>query len=132
MIGIIVVTHGNMCVELIKTAEMVIGECQNIVAIPFLCHESCEDRTLKIEQIISQVNQGDGVVIFTDLMGGNCCNISGMFLKDEKIAILTGVNLPMIINLVNHRNEGSFDDIVANVQKAGIKSIVNLREKIEQ
>ncbi|MFH1096160.1 MAG: PTS fructose transporter subunit IIA [Candidatus Desantisbacteria bacterium] len=132
MIGIVVVTHGNMCVELIKTAEMVIGECQNTMAIPFLCHESCEERTLKIEQAIFQVNQGDGVVICTDFIGGSCCTISGAFLRDENIEVLTGVNLPMIINLVNHRNEGRLKDAVVTAREAGIKNIVNLRERMKQ
>lgn len=132
MIGIIVATHGNMGIELIKTAEMVIGECQNTVAVPLFPHESCEEITLKIKQALSRVNQDDdGAVIFTDLAGGSCCNISGMLLKDEKIAVLTGVNLPMVINLINHRDEGSFDDIVAAAQKAGVKSIINLRERMK-
>ncbi|MBI4753213.1 PTS fructose transporter subunit IIA, partial [Candidatus Desantisbacteria bacterium] len=127
MIGIVVATHGNMGVELIKTAEMVRGECQNTEAVPLFPHESCEKLTLKIEQAISRLNQGDGVVILSDLIGGSCCTISGVFLRDENIEVLTGVNLPMIINLVNHRNEGKLRDVIATAQEAGIKSIVNLR-----
>ncbi len=129
MIGIVVATHGSMGIELVKTAELIVGKCEKIEAVPFLPHESGEELTLKVKQAIADVNDGDGVVIFVDLIGGNCCTISGAFLRDEKIEVISGVNLPMIIKLVNHRHEG-LKDVVAAVQKAGVKSIVNLREMI--
>ncbi len=130
MIGIVIATHGCMGIELIKTAELIIGKCENIEAVPFLPHESGEELTQKVKQAIVNVNDGDGVMIFVDLIGGNCCTISGAFLRDENIEVLSGVNLPMVIKLINHRHEGRLKDVVAAVQKAGVKSIINLRERL--
>ncbi|MBU0702158.1 PTS sugar transporter subunit IIA [bacterium] len=131
MIGIVIATHGCMGIELLKTAELIIGKCENVEAVSFSPHESGEELTQKIKQAIADVNDGDGVVIFVDLIGGNCCTISGAFLLDETVEVLTGVNLPMIIKLVNHRDDGKAKDVIADIQKAGVKSIVNLREMIK-
>ncbi|MBI4777735.1 PTS sugar transporter subunit IIA [Candidatus Desantisbacteria bacterium] len=130
MIGIVIATHGCMGIELVKTAELIIGKCEKVEAVPFFPHESGEELTQKIKQAIANVNDGDGVAIFVDLVGGNCCTISGAFLRDENIEILSGVNLPMIIKLIDHRHEGKVKDVIAAVQKAGINSIINLRERI--
>ena len=130
MIGIVVATHGSMGIELVRTAELIVGKCEKIEAVPFFPHESGEELTQKIKQAIANVNDGDGVVVFVDLIGGNCCTISGAFLRDENVEVICGVNLPMVIKLVNHRHEG-LKDVAAAVQKAGVKSIVNLREMVK-
>ncbi|MDI6780698.1 MAG: PTS sugar transporter subunit IIA [bacterium] len=135
MIGIVVVTHGCMGIEIVKTAELIVGKCEKIEAVPFFPHESGEELTQKVRQAIDSVNDGDGVVIFVDLIGGNCCTIAGAFLRDEEegnVEVISGVNLPMVIKLINYRHDGKAKDVAAAVQKAGVKSIINLREMIDK
>jgi PTS system mannose-specific IIA component len=131
MIGVIVVTHGRLSEELFKTTEMILGKCENVEMLSFYPDESVEVLIQKMEYAIDKVDDGDGVIILTDLVGGNCCNIAGKFLKNKNIEVLCGVNLPMIINVINHRGTERLESLVNIAKEAGIKGIVNLKDRIK-
>lgn len=114
MIGIVVVTHARLAVELRYAAELILGPLAALETISI-------DRDMALEQAKSQLTQslgragrdGDGVIILTDLFGGTPTNISVEFLKKNQVEILTGVNLPMLIKCVSARTETDLDRLAS-------------------
>jgi mannose PTS system EIIA component len=101
MIGVIVVTHGQLATELLNAAETIVGDLPRFAAVSIGWHEDTEDARTDIEQAITRVEQGAGVLMLTDMFGGTASNLAMTFLSQGKIEVITGVNLPMLIKLAN-------------------------------
>ena len=101
MIGVVVVTHGQLATELLNAAETIVGDLPSFAAVSIGWHEDTEDARNEIEQAIARVDSGAGVLILTDMFGGTPSNLAMSFLAQGKIEVITGVNLPMLIKLVN-------------------------------
>lgn len=111
MIGIVVVTHGQLARELVAAAEMIIGDIPNVTAVSIGWHEGPEDAEREIEQAIRRVESGKGTVVLTDMFGGTPSNLSLTFLEKGRVEVVTGVNLPMLIRLASLREEEEGDDL---------------------
>ena len=101
MIGVVVVTHGQLATELVNAAETIVGELPQFAAVSIGWHEDTEDARSEIEQAIARVENGAGVLILTDMFGGTPSNLAMTFLAQGRVEVITGVNLPMLIKLVN-------------------------------
>ena len=101
MIGVVVVTHGQLATELLNAAETIVGDLPRFAAVSIGWHEDTEDARAEIQQAIARVEEGAGVLILTDLFGGTASNLAMSFLSQEKVEVITGVNLPMLIKLAN-------------------------------
>ncbi len=101
MIGGLIVSHGKLAEELLNALTIIIGEAVNIVAISIGWYDDVEESKKKISQSLKNIDQKNGVVIFTDMFGGTASNLSFSFLKDNQVEIITGVNLPMLIKFVS-------------------------------
>jgi PTS system mannose-specific IIA component len=101
MIGVVVVTHGQLATELLNSAETIVGDLPRFAAVSIGWHEDTEDARGEIEQAIARVEQGAGVLILTDMFGGTASNLAMSFLTQDKVEVITGVNLPMLIKLAN-------------------------------
>jgi PTS system mannose-specific IIA component len=101
MIGVVVVTHGQLATELVNAAETIVGELPQFAAVSIGWHEDTEDARGEIEQAIARVENGAGVLILTDMFGGTPSNLAMTFLAQGRVEVITGVNLPMLIKLVN-------------------------------
>jgi mannose PTS system EIIA component len=101
MIGVVVVTHGQLATELVNAAEMIVGDLQRFAAVSIGWHEDTEDARGEIQQAIARVDTGAGVLILTDMFGGTPANLAMTFLAEGRIEVITGVNLPMLIKLAN-------------------------------
>jgi mannose PTS system EIIA component len=101
MIGVVVVTHGQLATELLNAAETIVGDLPGFAAVSIGWHEDTEDARSEIEQAITRVERGAGVLILTDMFGGTPSNLAMTFLERGKVEVITGVNLPMLIKLVN-------------------------------
>ena len=101
MIGVVVVTHGQLATELVNAAETIVGELPQFAAVSIGWHEDTEDARGEIEQAIARVENGSGVLILTDMFGGTPSNLAMTFLAQGQVEVITGVNLPMLIKLVN-------------------------------
>ena len=99
MIGIVVVTHGQVATELVNAAETIVGDLPHFSAVSIGWHEDTEDARAEIEQAIARVEQGNGVLILTDMFGGTPTNLAVTFLALDRVEVITGVNLPMLIKL---------------------------------
>ena len=118
MIGIVVVTHGQLARELVSAAEMIIGEIPNVTAVSIGWHESPGDALREIEEAIKRADAGKGTVVLTDMFGGTPSNLSLTFLEKDRVEVVTGVNLPMLIRLASLREEEEGDDLMELASEA--------------
>jgi len=119
MIGMLVVTHLDLGREFIRAAEFIVGriEASDTVAISDTTNSDKIRKTL--ESKIAELDSGDGVLILTDMFGGTPSNLSLSFLAQDRVEVLTGVNLPMIIFIHQNRAGMKLKDLAEMAQEAG-------------
>jgi len=127
MVGAVIVAHSFIGKELIATAEYIVGEIEGITAVSIDCETNAFEARRIISEAIKQVDQGDGILILTDLFGGSPSNIAFSFLNRERVEVITGVNLPMILTFWNKREVKSLMDLAKYVRLSGTRSIVRAR-----
>ncbi|MBK1671136.1 PTS fructose transporter subunit IIA [Rhodovibrio sodomensis] len=123
MIGMVLVTHGRLAAEFISALEHVVGPQQQIQAVCIGPDDDMERRRQEILSYVGEVDDGDGVVILTDMFGGTPSNLAISVLSQGKVEVIAGVNLPMLIKLATLRKTEPLDTVVANAQEAGRKYI---------
>lgn len=123
MVGILIISHGPLAEALISTAEMLVGPMEKIKAISIRPGDKKEEIQERIEKEINEIDNGVGVIILTDLLGGTPTNLSLSFLHDKKVAVVTGVNIPMLLALASYQKDKSLEEIARLVKKAGQRSI---------
>jgi mannose PTS system EIIA component len=123
MIGVLITTHGNLGSELIKAAELIRGSLKGIVHVSIDQTKGVEDLKKEISVAIKKLDQGKGVLILTDLFGGTPSNISLSFLKEGKVEVITGVNLPMLLKLPDIREGIQLKEFARSIKDYGIKNI---------
>ena len=119
LVGALVVTHGQLGQELVGAAQAIVGEISYIVAVSIGWNDDVSESKKKIEQAVQEVDQGKGVIILTDMLGGTPSNLSLPLLKRNEVEIVTGVNLPMVIKLANQSGSDSLSELVTKVKKQG-------------
>src|SRR5512139_2685062 len=122
MVGVLVITHGDLCNELIKAAELIKGKYEGVLPVSVDSNKGVEDIKKEITVAIKKVDKGDGVLILTDLFGGTPSNIALSFLKENKVEVVTGVNLPMMLKL-DIRKEKKLTDLSYFIKDYGRKNI---------
>lgn len=123
MIGGLIVSHGKLAEELLNALTIIIGEAVNIEAISIGWYDDVEESKKRISQSLKKINQKNGVVIFTDMFGGTASNLSFSFLKDNRVDIITGVNLPMLIKFVSLQRSSNLKEVAKKVYEQGRKNI---------
>ena len=120
MIGIVVITHGNLADELISAVKFVLSESPSVKISGVTVDPSKEFDTFKkvIEEAISEVNEGDGILLVTDMFGGTPSNISLTFLEENKIEVISGVNLPMLLKLSTLKSDVTLNEAIKIAEKA--------------
>jgi PTS system mannose-specific IIA component len=123
MVGILIVTHGKLAQELVETTKVIVGKNTDfIVPITVDWNDDTADIQKTIASAVAKVDQGNGVLILTDMFGGTPSNISLSFLS-EKVEIITGVNLPMLIKIVNVGDKYTLKELSQLITDQGKKSI---------
>ena len=124
MIGVVVVTHGQLATELLNAAETIVGELPRFAAVSIGWHEDTQDAREEIAQALARVQQpGQGVLILTDMFGGTPSNLAMTFLGQENVEVITGVNLPMLINLAGLNDQASLLDAAREMREHGRNAI---------
>jgi PTS system mannose-specific IIA component len=124
MIGIVIVTHCQLGEALIGAAEFIMGsQPESLESVSIDLNESAEKLRNKISQGIKNVKGQEGVLILTDMFGGTPSNLSYSFLEEGRIEVLSGVNLPILIQAASIRNKMNLDELAANLESFGKKSI---------
>lgn len=123
MIGVIITTHGSLGAELIRAAELIKGPMKGVLHISVDQTTGVEEVRKEISWAIKKLDEGQGVVILTDLFGGTPSNISLSFLKEGKVEVVTGVNLPMLLKVTSLRDKMSLSEFARHLRDYGIKNI---------
>lgn len=124
MIGLVVITHGQMALECVRTAEMIIGPITGCRAVSIDRSCSVDDATASLSQAISEVSDEDGVLILTDIFGGTPTNIAADFLAPGSVDIITGINLPMLIKAVGARGQMDLSELADSLSEYGKQAIL--------
>ena len=123
MIGLVLVTHGQLAAEMISVLEHIVGPQKNINSVCIGPDDDMEKRRAEILSGVDQADTGQGVVVLTDLFGGTPSNLAIFIMDRANVEIIAGVNLPMLIKLASVRNDNSLEEAVACAQEAGRKYI---------
>ncbi|WP_410795956.1 PTS sugar transporter subunit IIA [Parvularcula sp. LCG005] len=125
MIGIVVVTHGNLAKELIAAAQHVVGEQDGLKAVCIGPDDDMEKRRNDILKAAEDAGGGNGAVILTDMFGGTPSNLAIAVMGQAKGEVIAGVNLPMLIKIApaSYREKTSLEDAVKAAHEAGRKYI---------
>jgi PTS system mannose-specific IIA component len=123
MIGLVLVTHGRLAVEFIAALEHVVGPQQKVAAVCIGAEDDMEQRRRDILDSVAKVEEGDGVVLLTDMFGGTPSNLAISVLDRANVEVIAGVNLPMLIKLASVRSTSKLPVAVVQAQEAGRKYI---------
>jgi PTS system mannose-specific IIA component len=131
MIGVVVATHGKLAEEMIRTAEAVVGRLDLVVPVSVVA--TSPDMRGDLKEAIQHVDQGEGVLLLTDLLGGSPTNLCVSFLLERKVEVVTGVNLPMLLKLTGLRASGKgISQIAHDLAEAGQRSIGHLSDSMRR
>ncbi|MGV3489615.1 MAG: PTS sugar transporter subunit IIA [Tuberibacillus sp.] len=132
MIALVVATHGEFSREIVKSAEMIFGEQENIVAVTFKPGEGLEDLTNKYQQALNELDTKDGVLFLVDLFGGSPFNAAANLISsEENMDMITGVNLPMLIECLAQRKNSALEPLVEAISKTGVEGIKSLKKTLQ-
>lgn len=119
----VLVTHGRLAEELINALEHVVGPQVNIAAVCIGPDDDMEQRRAHILDCVAKAEEGNGVILLTDMFGGTPSNLAISIMDKSNVEVLAGVNLPMLIKLVSVRQTESVDEAAQSAQEAGRKYI---------
>jgi PTS system mannose-specific IIA component len=123
MIGMVLVTHGRLAQEFVSALEHVVGPQTGVAAICIGADDNMEQRRKEILDSVAKVDDGDGVVLLTDMFGGTPSNLAISVMDEAKVEIIAGINLPILVKLAGLRNEVGLDEAVTLAREAGRKYI---------
>ena len=128
MVGVLIVSHGGLAEALISEVQSLVGKLQMVKGVPIWPKESEKEIRDRIREKMKEVDGGKGVVILTDILGGTPTNLSLSFLKDKRVEVVTGVNVPMLLTLSSYQRGRSLEEICSLVKKSGRRSIILVKE----
>ncbi|MAU38750.1 MAG: PTS fructose transporter subunit IIA [Rhodobiaceae bacterium] len=123
MLGLIIITHGNLALELKSAMEHIIGTQTNIEIFCIIPDDDIDIQKNNIQKTIKELNQGNGVIILTDMFGGTPSNLALNFLEPGVIEVISGVNLPMLVKIGQIRDNQNIIEIVQEGKRAAQKYI---------
>lgn len=129
MLGLVLVTHGNLANEFVAAMQHVVGKQEQIETVCIGPEDNMETRREEILRKVEQVDSGSGTLVLTDLFGGTPSNLAISIMDKAKVEILAGVNLPMLIKIASLRKEKNLKDTALGAQEAG-KKYINIASQL--
>ncbi|ANK82217.1 PTS sugar transporter subunit IIA [Minwuia thermotolerans] len=123
MIGMVLVTHGRLAEEFIAATEHVVGAQQNVRAISIGPDDDMDQRRTDIMDAVGDVDEGEGVIVLTDMFGGTPSNLAISIMDQGRLEVIAGMNLPMLIKLATVREHSSLKEAAETAQEYGRKYI---------
>lgn len=123
MTGLLIVAHASVGRELIRAAEMIMGPIEAAASVDIAPGDTAEDIQKAISVAVDRV-AADGAIILTDMFGGTPSNISLSFLAENRIEVVTGVNLPMVIKFATDRQKKGVRELGAALRENGREAII--------
>lgn len=107
MIGLLIITHNNIGVELVKTATGMLGMCPIMTQVLTVMPNSDPDVVLsEAQRYLLDLNQGEGVLVLTDMYGSTPSNIAAHLVAENQVKVIAGINLPMLVRVLNYPQLG--------------------------
>jgi PTS system mannose-specific IIA component len=132
MIGILIVTHKELAESLMSVSDLILGHQDGVLPLSLDPDAPPETSRQQIERALSQVNNGDGVIILTDMLGGTPSNLTLPFLQEGKVEVVFGVNLPMLMTLAQKRQEKDLKEMALTLKQSGQKGIAIASEVLQK
>jgi len=135
-VNIVIVAHGDMGVELVRSLHMIMGAAPGVFAVSLSPEESIEDLERAVRNTITKglaAYDGAYTLVLVDMFGGSCANVAAKAAADldsERIIVVAGVNLPMVVDAVINRDILDFPDLVRKVVEAGNRSIIDMSDLV--
>ena len=123
MIGVVVVTHGQLATELLNAAETIVGELPQFAAVSIGWHDDVEQAREEIARAIARLEAERGVIVLTDMFGGTPSNLAITLLEEGRVEVVTGVNLPMLIKLAGLKEAGDLREVARRIREDGRTAI---------
>jgi len=123
MIGMVLVTHGRLATEFRAALEHVVGPQKQIETVSIGPEDDMEQRRKDIVAAVRAADSGKGVVLLTDMFGGTPSNLAISIMEGEKVDVVAGINLPMLIKLASVRDTATLEQAAIQAQDAGRKYI---------
>ncbi len=128
MVGILLVSHYTLAQSLKETVELIIGERKNLKAVSISKDDKIDFFSSKLQDAVNSLDEGDGVLILADMFGGSPSNVAlSLYAKNDKVKIITGVNLPLVIEalMYSHKN---LEELVKIIMEKKEKTIIDVKE----
>jgi PTS system mannose-specific IIA component len=129
MIGLVLVTHGNLAKEFVSAMQHVVGKQEQVECVCIGPEDDMEMRRNEILGKVQSVDTGDGVVLLTDMFGGTPSNLALSMMDRAHVEILAGINLPMLIKIATLRKDHDMKKSVEGAQEAG-KKYINIASQL--
>jgi len=123
LIGVVIVTHYHLAEEFLQAVQLIVGRLENFSAIGLDPAASPESMRSRIDKAIREADQGDGVLIFVDMFGGTPSNLCLAFLDEDRVEVVTGVNLPMLVKVAGLREAMPIHDVADLAREYGRRNI---------
>ena len=123
MIGLVLVTHGQLASQFVAAMEHVVGPQAQVAAICIGPDDDMEQRRKDILKAVAGADSGEGVILLTDMFGGTPSNLAISDMDTSQVEVIAGVNLPMLLKLASVRDSAALGDAVDQAQESGRKYI---------
>lgn len=131
MIGKLILTHGGLARELLSAAQTISGRLAAFEAVSLDWNDGLDEAKAQIAAALQRLDEGEGVLILTDMYGGTPCNVASLFYQPGKVEILTGVNLPMVLRLAcQNVEDGGLSKMARRLQEKGQQSLCLVSDKV--
>ena len=122
-VGVVIVTHYGLGAEFLQALRLIVPESPTFYAVSLEPNEAIDEMREKLKRTLETADQGEGVLVLTDMFGGTPSNISLSFLDDFNIEVVTGFNLPMLIKLATQREEKSVGELAHYICEYGRRNL---------
>jgi len=125
MTGVVLATHGELGRALIGAMEMIVGAQPLVAALSLQVADRIEDATSRLQEALDGADEGDGVLVLTDMLGGTPSNLCLALIGGPRLVeVVSGVNLPMLLKAAQVRRESDLRETAAQVKKVGRSAII--------
>ena len=132
MVGFLLVSHGRIAESFLEVSLEIVGPVKGVQVVS-LAEPIDEDKVMEdIRKARKEIDQGDGILILTDMFGGTPANLCFSLLEDPMVEVLTGMNLPMILQILSSRKDASLAELAGIAMRCGRENIYLAREILEQ
>ena len=134
MVGIVIVSHGDMADGLLDAAHMIVGEQEGLATVSLREMDAVEGLMERVATAIQKVDAGDGVLVLVDLFGASPFNASARLAMqgDSNMEVISGVSLPMLVELMVQREGESLEKLVQVALEAGTSGVRTLSQTLNR